>query len=198
MKAEELLNIIKNRRSVMPTQYSNAEISENELNLILEAANWAPTHKRTEPGRFKIISGKGLNRFSEFMLNQYEKNTPAEKFSQRKSDGIAEKCRRSDKIILICAKYSGMVPEWEETASVAAAVQNMWLMCTALGIGSYWSTPGAIHNMKEFTELDENEKCIGIFYMGKISEDKATEGQRESISGKTKYINKSINPFHII
>lgn len=173
----------------MPGQYSNVEISENELGLILEAANWAPTHKRTEPGRFKIINGKGLNRFSEFMLQQYEKNTPAEKFSQRKSDGIAEKCRRSDKIILICAKYSGLVPEWEETASVAAAVQNMWLMCTALGIGSYWSTPGAIHNMKEFTEMDENEKCIGVFYMGKISEDKATEGQREPISDKTKSIN---------
>ncbi|MGB6094174.1 MAG: nitroreductase, partial [Moheibacter sp.] len=179
MKPEELLNIIKNRRSVMPIQYCNAEISGTELEMILESANWAPTHKRTEPVRFKIISGEGLNRFSEFMLNQYEKNTPAEKFSQRKSDGIAEKCRRSNKIILICVKYSGLVPEWEETASAATAVQNMWLMCTAFGIGSYWSTPGAIHNMKEFTELDENEKCIGVFYMGKISEGKATESQRE-------------------
>jgi len=173
----------------MPVQYSDAGISEAELELILEAANWAPTHKRTEPGRFKIISGKGLKRFSEFMLNQYQKNTPAEKFSQRKSDGIAEKCRLSNKIILICVKYSGMVPEWEETASVATAIQNMWLMCTALGIGSYWSTPEAVHNMREFTELDKNEKCIGVFYMGKISEGKATESQRNPIADKINYIN---------
>lgn len=58
MKAEELLNIIKTRRSVMPAQYSNAEISETELGLILEAANWAPTHKRTEPEDSKSSAEK--------------------------------------------------------------------------------------------------------------------------------------------
>ena len=44
--------------------------------------------------------------------------------------------------------------------AVACAVQNMWLSCTTLGIGSYWSSPKSIIEAKEFLGLDENEKCI--------------------------------------
>ena len=33
------------------------------------------------------------------------------------------------------------IPEWEELASVACAVQNMWLSATSYGIGAYWSSP---------------------------------------------------------
>ena len=58
------------------------------------------------------------------------------------------------------------VPEWEEIAAVACAVQNMWLSCTAYGIGSYWSTPGTIEDVGDFLQLAEEEYCIGFFYMG--------------------------------
>lgn len=169
MEAKELFNIIKTRRTVMPNLYNEEEISPEELNQILDSANWAPTHKHTEPGRFIVLQNEARPRFAEFMLTQYDKNTAPEKLKQRKRESIREKCLKSDKIILICLKSSGIVPDWEEIASVAAGVQNMWLMCTALKIGSYWSTPGAISNVNEFTKLDENERCIGIFYMGKLN-----------------------------
>lgn len=32
------------------------------------------------------------------------------------------------------------MPEWEETAAVSCAVQNMWLMATALGLAGYWTS----------------------------------------------------------
>lgn len=188
MKAQELFEIIKTRRAVMPNLYSEDEITVEEMKLILESANWAPTHKHTEPGRYRILEGKALKRFSEFMTQQYKRNTTTETYSERKKDSIVEKCLKSNKIILICIKNSGKIPEWEETASVATAVQNMWLMCTTLGIGSYWSTPVAISNMNEFTEFEENERCIGIFYMGKLKTE-LFNGQREPIEGKIKFIN---------
>ena len=49
--------IIKSRRSVFPAQYNNEPIDREEIMKILEAANWAPTHRRTEPWRFKVIQG---------------------------------------------------------------------------------------------------------------------------------------------
>ena len=58
------------------------------------------------------------------------------------------------------------IPEWEEIASVSMSVQNMWLMCTKLNIGSYWSSPKTIDSIHEFTALNKGEKCLGIFYMG--------------------------------
>ena len=96
---------------------------------------------------------------------------------------ILDKCNLSDTIVLIQMKTSGLLPEWEELAATAMAVQNMWLMCTALGIGSYWSSPSTITQMDEFMPMDENEKCIGIFYMGKLK-NSLPEGNRKPIADK--------------
>ena len=36
------------------------------------------------------------------------------------------------------------MPEWEETAAVACAVQNMHLTLTAEGLAGYWSSGGVM------------------------------------------------------
>ena len=54
----------------------------------------------------------------------------------------------------------------EQRAALACAVQNMWLTCTSLGIGSYWSSPKSIINASGFLDLSEHEECLGLFYMG--------------------------------
>ena len=40
------IELIKSRRSIMPLQYNNIPIEDEDINLILEAANLAPTHKK--------------------------------------------------------------------------------------------------------------------------------------------------------
>ena len=67
-----ILNLIKRRRAVFPVQYNDQAIDKEILLKILEAANWAPTHRRTEPWRFKIVQGEGLVRLGEFMASKYE------------------------------------------------------------------------------------------------------------------------------
>lgn len=188
MKSDELFEIIKTRRNVNPLQYGDAEISELELSQILESANWAPTHKRTEPWRFKVIQGQGKVKFAEFMVQKYMENTPAESQTERKKLDIIDKCNLSNKIILINMKASGMLPEWEELASTAMAVQNMWLMSTAMGIGAYWSSPSTISKMNEFVAFEDGEKCFGIFYMGKLKSD-LVEGTRKPMADKIQVIN---------
>lgn len=187
MNSKELLEIIRSRRAVTPPIYNDEEITKEELDMVLESANWAPTHKKTEPGRFKILQGKAIERFSEFMVKDYAENIAPENPSKLKIRKIREKCAKSNKIILICYKKSGLVPEWEEIASTATGVQNMWLMCTALKIGSYWSSPKTILRMNEFIPLGENENCIGIFYMGKVNE-VPFKGVRFPIEEKVQFI----------
>ncbi len=187
MKSEELFEIIKARRAVFPAQYSNTEITGSELNQILESANWAPNHKRTEPWRFKVIRDNAKQRFAEFMVKKYMDNTPSESQTERKKIDIMDKCNLSHTIILINMKTSGLLPEWEELAATSMAVQNLWLMCTALGIGAYWSSPSAIAQMDEFVPMEENEKCIGIFYMGKLK-DNLLEGSRRPVTDKVQIV----------
>ena len=54
-KAEILSEIIKNRRSIFPESYTQEEIPTNIIEQILESANYAPTHKLTQPWRFTVI-----------------------------------------------------------------------------------------------------------------------------------------------
>ena len=78
---------------------------------------------------------------------------------------------QSSVVIAICIQrdLNESVPEWEEIASVAMAVQNMWLYSSSIGIGGYWSSPKLINYLSEHIELEKGERCLGFFYMGYFS-----------------------------
>ena len=183
-----LLKLIKSRRSIMPNQYNDLTVSDEEINLILEAANWAPTHKKTEPWRFKVLKDKTKNNLGKFLANKYKEINS--NFSKFKYNNLIEKAKNSSTIILICMQRdpNESIPEWEEIASVSMSVQNMWLMATNLNIGSYWSSPKLINSIGEFIPLNEGESCLGIFYMGKYDNQKFFRNPRP-IDDKVKWFN---------
>src|SRR5699024_2441277 len=114
-----LKDIIANRRAVYPRQYNDKLIEEDQIQSILEAANWAPTHRRTEPWRFKVIRGEKLKEFGQYMAEKYKET--AQNFSDRKHKGVKEKFLQSSCVIAICMQRDPKerVPEWEEIASTA-------------------------------------------------------------------------------
>ena len=62
------------------------------------------------------------------------------------------------------------VPEWEEIAATAMAVQNIWLACAGSQIGGYWSTPDYVAELNDYLKLNQNERCLGLFYLGRFDE----------------------------
>ena len=62
-----IFDLIKQRRSIFPDQYINKHIAKENLEKILEAANWAPTHKKTEPWRFKVLTGRRKEELGAFL-----------------------------------------------------------------------------------------------------------------------------------
>ncbi|GLR15956.1 nitroreductase family protein [Portibacter lacus] len=186
---EKITKIIQERRSIFPEMYEDKEISDQTLQAILENANWAPTHRKTEPWLFKIMKGEKLNELSEFLGDYYKSNISEEDFSPMKYKKTLKKPKQSACVIAICMKRDPKesVPEWEEIAAVACAVQNMWLSCTTLGIGSYWSSPKSISTMNEFLNLKSGEKCLGLFYMG-YKKDFECESTRTPIENKTEWL----------
>lgn len=179
--------IIANRRAVFPRQYNEEVITKEEIQEILEAANWAPTHRRTEPWRFKVVYGDKLEEFGAHVADKYKET--AAKFSERKYKGIQEKFLKSSCVIAICMQRDPKerVPEWEEIASTAMAVQNMWLTAAAKGIGAYWSSPALREEVGDYLNLQEGEHCLGFFYMGKY-DGKLPEGTREPLEDKVHWL----------
>lgn len=167
-KAEVLKNIIETRRSTFPKSYSTEEIEEDVLTEILNSATFAPNHKRTKPWRLKVFRDDEKTQLGEKLAEIYKQTTNPQSFLEKKYGDISDKVSKSNVIITICVNFSGLLPEWEEIAATAMAVQNMYLTATAHEIGCYWSTPGMINHLNEFLNLDENQKCIGLFYLGKV------------------------------
>ncbi len=58
------------------------------------------------------------------------------------------------------------IPEWEEIAATAMAVQNIWISCVNSEIGGYWSTPKGCEKLDKFLNLNLEERCLGLFYLG--------------------------------
>ncbi|MFY0601245.1 MAG: nitroreductase [Cyclobacteriaceae bacterium] len=189
MTIDEVHRLIRSRRSVYPQQYIQKEISDAVLKNILENANWAPTHKMTQPWKFKVMKGASQKAFGIFMSEKYRSIEKRESFSIAKYEKLKMNPQKAGALVAICLERDSKerVPEWEEYASVAMAVQNMWLTCTAYGIGSYWSTPSLIKYFGEFESLEPNERCIGLFYMG-YHQPLASFPKREAIEEKVKWL----------
>ena len=66
-----VFELIKKRRSVFPAQYTNQPINKWEIEKILESANWAPTHKKTEPWRFKVFLQDSKKELGQFLSKKY-------------------------------------------------------------------------------------------------------------------------------
>jgi len=165
-KSNEVLQAIQSRRAVMQNSFTQEEVSKEDIQTILEAANAAPTHKRTQPWRFVVFRKEGLERLGTELARIYKNITPTEKYSEMAEQNMAKKATMSNVAIAIVVNYTGDVPEWEELAATSCAVENLWLAAHSLGLGGYWATPGLIHHMGEFLKLEENQKCIGLFYLG--------------------------------
>ncbi|MEM9992261.1 MAG: nitroreductase [Bacteroidota bacterium] len=188
---KDISALIRNRRSVQPVLYTKQPIPRERIEEILENANWAPTHRKTEPWRFKVFQGKALEKLSDYLGNWYEANTPEERFSAIKLQKTRQKPTQSACVIAICMQRDPKesLPEWEEIAAVACAVQNMWLTCTAYGIGSYWSSPAAItKHAKDFLNLKIGERCLGLFYMGYVREGVPLSSIRQPIADKVDWV----------
>jgi len=168
MNTEKVHELIRNRRSVYPPQYIDKEISREILEEILESANWAPTHRLTEPWRFKVFHGASQKKLGTFMAEKYRSTTPKDDFSPVRYEKLKMNPQKAGCVLAICLKrdQEERIPEWEEIASVACAVQNIWLTSSAYGIGGYWSTPGIIKHLDELVGMNKGEKCIGLFFMG--------------------------------
>lgn len=166
--ASILKEIIEQRRSIFPKDYTDTEIPQEILEEILNAATFAPNHKRTKPWRFKIFKGKEKAQLASEMQAIYKAITPEQLFLEKKYNDIGFKINKADVVVSIVVNFSGMVPEWEEIAATSMAVQNMYLTCTANNIGCYWSSPKIVDELKDSLIIEENQKCLGLFYMGNL------------------------------
>jgi nitroreductase len=183
--------LIKSRRSVFPKDYTGERVDDAIVHQMLENANWAPTHKLTEPWRFVVFTGEGLKKLATFQSDCYKQVTTADgTFREDRYRNLLSKPMESSHIIAVGMKRDEKkgVPEWEELGAVFCAVENMYLTATAYGIGCYLSTGGVTNfeEAKDFFGLGKDDKLLGFLNIG-MPKDTLPEGRRKSIEEKVQW-----------
>ncbi|RFC54290.1 nitroreductase family protein [Brumimicrobium aurantiacum] len=189
----EITALIKDRRTISPDTFSDRKVHKEQIELLLNNAIWAPTHGMTQPWRFKVFMEEGKVKLSDFLSDLYLKTTPEDKVMTKKLEKIKNRTNKASAIIAICMErqVSEKIPEIEEIAAVACAVQNMHLTCTAYGLGGFWSSPKMVYSdeMKNFLDIGPEDLCLGLFYVGYPGEE-WPKGQRKPIEYVTEWIQK--------
>lgn len=190
----EITDLIKNRRTIYPEQFSDRKVHKEQLELILNNAQWAPTHGNTQPWRFKVFTEESRQVLSDFLAETYLKLTPPEAQNDLKLAKMMQRPIQASAVIAVCMERqpTEKILEIEEIEAVACAIQNMHLTCTAYGLGGFWATPKLIYSqeMNQFLKIGEKDKCLGLFYIGYPAIEWPT-AHRKPLEYTTEWINDS-------
>lgn len=170
-KAFELIETVINSRRTTKAHAMNGKIIPDEqIQKLLALADRAPNHGQTEPWRFIVFSGEALDKFGQVHADMYWANTDGAKRRKSKYDKYIHYAENASHVIATVMRPGSntKIPEKEERSAVSAAIQNMLLGATALGIASFWSTGGMTYHpeLKKDLGLNEKDQMIGLLYLG--------------------------------
>lgn len=161
--------LLRDRRSISPERYSTRKVHRELVEQILTNATWAPTHGMTQPWRFKAYVGEGMKQIGPRLAEWYAL-AAGDAFSASKHAKLVARGERVSALVVLAVvpDPTGRISLEDERMAVACAAQNMYLTCTAHGIGGFWSTPGfmKLPEVKAFAGLPEEAEVLGLFYMG--------------------------------
>jgi len=148
MKKEELLDIIKKRRSVR--EYKKKVPAVSDVENILESARWAPSGLNNQPWRFSVID------------DVIQKNSLAE-FTKYKNI-----IKGAPMIILVFMDNRASYNRDKDIMAIGACIENMLLTAASLKIGTCWL--GEILNRKrevcDYLKADKNLELMAVISLG--------------------------------
>ena len=166
----EITELIKNRRTIYPEQFSARKVQKEQIENLLNNAIWAPTHGNTQPWRFTVFTEESRQTLAGFLGQLYIDKTPKEEQKDLKLAKMLNRPLQASAVIAVAMHRdeTEKIREIEEVEAVACAIHNMQLTATAYGLGSYWSTSKLIYTeeMKTFLNLTTKDMCLGLIYIG--------------------------------
>lgn len=187
----DVLKAIRTRRSVGRVKPDPVE--QDKINVVLEAATWAPNHHRTEPWKFFVLRGEGRRPLGRTLAKIAQEESKAEGGAdEQKIKQAMQKPFRAPVIIAVaCIPHleNSKVHKIEEQAAVSAAIQNMLLAAHSLGLGAIWRTGRQCYHpeMKKLFGLGPEDELLGFIYLGYPEADPPSR-ERTSYVEKTVWI----------
>jgi nitroreductase len=185
--AEATMKVIQDRRSIR--EFTTELISDQELDMILEAARQAPSGENAQPWRFIVVKddtlrkkmgaiaggGSGRRFTAEFVTKKMQERfsnlqDEAKKkaaFEKLTSGQVSAFMAEAPVNIVVCGKKD----VWDTPYDTSAAIENILLMVTGLGLGACWVIAPCIdirdeERMKALLGIPEEYKAISVISVG--------------------------------
>ncbi|PKO00101.1 MAG: hypothetical protein CVU42_05000 [Chloroflexi bacterium HGW-Chloroflexi-4] len=181
------LKVIQDRRSIR--EFTSDDITENELNLILESARQAPSGENAQPWRFIVVKdeitrkklgaiagGGSGRRFTAEFVTQKMQERFANLEDEAKKKAAFEKLTSGQVSAFMADAPVNLVvigkkDVWDLPFDTSAAIENILLMVTALNLGACWVIAPCIdirdeERIKDLLSIPENMKAISIISIG--------------------------------
>ena len=157
-----VLKTIKSRRSIR--KFRQDQLRREDLDLILEAAIWAPSGHNAQPWHFLVIQDKGKIDEMSTKTISIMADSPIEWVRKLAGREGYHLFHRAPTVIVVSGKRPGsdlLFPH----ADCSAAIQNMLLAAESLNIGSCWvGLTGFLFGIPEEVEaLGIPEDCQPLY-----------------------------------
>lgn len=172
-----LKEIMLSRRDVRGNHFIDKEIDEDTLDEILTAASCAPSVGFSQPWKFLVL--KDVNKRDEIYKEFLKENKKAKKifkdkelYSKLKLEGIKESYLNL--VVLYEKPEKSILGQTTQKKmgeySVVCAVENLWLMARALGVGVGWVSILKAKRVKKILGIEKKYKLIAYLTMGYVDE----------------------------
>jgi nitroreductase len=187
----KVLNVIKQRRSIR--DYSDHEIEQEKLDIILESARLAPSATNAQDWFFYVVKSKETREkiaaSEPLMANQFLRKAQIVIVGCEKSHGVVGAATGA---VLNAVGARGR--SWGDV-DVTIALEHMVLTATDLGIGSCWVGIFDGRRISRLLDMPEDQHIVALLALGypaAASTDDSIGGVRGSSRVSLKDISKII------
>ena len=187
-----VIEAIRTRRSI--AQLRDDEVPRELIEQLLEAAIWAPNHKRVEPWRFAVFSGEAREKLAQALRDNYRFDHPDA--TPDELSGPGEKSARrvlSAPVTIVIWSEAGRnaVETLENFAATAIATQHILLAAHAFGLGVCWRSGEAAYTaprnaVKDLVGAAPEAQLVAFLPIGYPAE-AGKPGQRVPFGEKTQW-----------
>ena len=170
----ELLDLMRRRRTARA--HATGALPEGAIATVLEAARWAPSAANRQPWEFVVVADPAVKaKLRGAFLAEAETRDPKYRsVTEKQADLLL-----APGLVLVCgdpdtkaryvnaAEIGDAVQEELFLLSMGAAIQNMLLMATALGLSSTWiARPARIAAIRTLLAVPERLRGIAFVALG--------------------------------
>jgi nitroreductase len=127
-------------------------LPREQLQELLDLANWAPNHHLTVPWRFRVVGPRSLKRLKE----------------AAGPEGAAKLDRCPTLVVVSAVLGDDPVANEEDLHATAVASYIVLLAAHARGLAGYWRTPGVLRAAagRAAVGLPDEERFVALLHLG--------------------------------